>query len=138
MAVGLKTGPIFYTVGTGSFMHAFFSTVAYHLEGQKWGSKFPILMNQLYSGEIQPEESKIALDEIKMIVKGLSELKPDQVIWDIEDLKKQPPWGNNIAHTITNMANYFVTSDGKPLLEVFETALQTSIAVKKTIKIHQL
>lgn len=138
MAVGLKTGPIFYTIGTGSFMHAFFSTIAYHLERQKWGSKFPVLMNQLYSGEIQPEESKIALDEIKMIIKGLSELKPDQVIWDIEDLTKQPPWGNNIANTITNMANYFVTSDGKPLLEVFETALQTSISVKKTIKIHQL
>lgn len=138
MAVGLKTGPIFYTIGTGSFMHAFFSTIAYHLEAQQWGSKFPVLMNQLYSGEIQPEDSKLALDELKIITEGLSELRPDQIIWDIEDLTKQPPWGNNIASTISSMSNYFVTSDGKPLLEVFETALETSIKVKKTIKIHQL
>jgi 2,3-bisphosphoglycerate-dependent phosphoglycerate mutase len=138
MAVGLKTGPIFYTIGTGSFMHSFFSTIAYHLEAQQWGSKFPVLMSQLYSGEIQPEDSKLALDELKIITEGLSELRPDQIIWDIEDLTKQPPWGNNIANAISSMANYFVTSDGKPLLEVFETALETSIKVKKTIKIHQL
>lgn len=30
--VGLKVGPIFYKIGNGSFLHAFFSTVAYNLE----------------------------------------------------------------------------------------------------------
>jgi len=56
MAVGLKTGPIFYIIGTGSFMHSFFSTIAYRLEDNKWGTKFPNLMNGLYNAEIEPDE----------------------------------------------------------------------------------
>lgn len=30
--VGLKTGPMFYRIGTGSFLHSFFSTITYNLE----------------------------------------------------------------------------------------------------------
>lgn len=136
MAVGLKTGPILYLIGTGSFMHSFFSTIAYRLEDNKWGSRFPNLMNGLYNAEIEPDESKWVLDELKIIRLELSILTPDKVIWDIDDLAKRPPWGDNIAETISNLSNYFVTSDGKQLLDVFETALQASIDVKKPIKIQ--
>jgi len=136
MAVGLKTGPIFYIIGTGSFLQAFFSTIAYRLEENKWGSKFPNLMNGLYNGEIEANESKWVLDELKIIKQELSNFAPDKVIWDIDDLTKLPPWGDNISKTITNLSNYFVTSDGKQLLDVFENALQDSIAIKKSIKIQ--
>ncbi len=138
MAAGLKTGPIFYLIGTGSLMHSFFSTIAYRLEDNKWGSKFPNLMNGLYKAAIEPEESKWVLDELKMIKQELSKLTPDKVIWDIDDLAKQPPWGDNIANTITHLANYFVTSDGRQLLDVFEKALQTSIDIGKPIKIQSI
>jgi len=136
MAVGLKTGPIFYIIGTGSFMHSFFSTIAYRLEDNKWGTKFPNLMNGLYNAEIEPDESIWVLEELKIIKQELSNLTPDKVIWDIDDLTKLPPWGDNIAETITDLSNYFVTSDGKQLLDVFENALQASIDIKKSIKIQ--
>jgi len=136
MAVGLQTGPIFYMIGTASFMHSFFSTIAYRLEDNKWGSKFPNLMNGLYNAEIEPEESKWVLGELEIIKQELAKLTPDKVIWDIDDLTKQPPWGDNIAKTITNLSNYFVTNDGKQLLDVFEKALNASIDIKKTIKIQ--
>ncbi|PZU79594.1 MAG: hypothetical protein DI529_17435 [Chryseobacterium sp.] len=136
MAVGLRTVPIFYMIGTGSFMHSFFSTIAYRLEDNKWGSKFPNLMNKLYNAEIETTESKWVLDELKVIKQELSKLTPDKVIWDIDDLTKLPPWGDNIAKTITNLSNYFVTSDGKQLLDIFENALQSSIDIKKPIKIQ--
>ncbi len=32
---------------------------------------------------------------------------------NIDDLFKQPPWGKNISNDITNLSNYFVTSDGE-------------------------
>jgi hypothetical protein len=52
MAVGLKVVPIFYKIGTGNFFNSFFSTVTYHLEKSKRGSKFPYLMKNLYQVEL--------------------------------------------------------------------------------------
>jgi hypothetical protein len=54
--VGLKVGPIFYKIGTGSLLHCFFSTIAVRLENGNWGSEYPILMKQLYQGEILPRD----------------------------------------------------------------------------------
>ena len=136
MAVGLRVGPIYYILGTGSFVHSFFSTIAYRLENNKWGSKFPNLMNELYKKEISYKKCKKIKSELEIIKDEFSKLTPDKVIWDIEDLAKQPPWGNNLAETITNMSNYYVTSDGKQLFDVFEKALQTAIETKKMLKIQ--
>ena len=136
MAIGLKTGPIYFLIGTGSFLHAFFSTVCYRLEDKRWGSRFPNLMNGLYQGEIQPAEAGWVLNELAAVQVELAAFSPDQVIWEIEDLSKRPPWGDNIAATITDLCNYFVTSDGRQLLEVMEKALRTSIEIQKPIKIQ--
>ena len=136
MAAGLKVGSSYYVLGTGSFVHSFFSTIAYRLENNKWGSRFPCLMNELYRKEIDYKKCLKILNELKIIKQELSQFAPDKVIWDIDDLNKQPPWGKNIAETITDMSNYYVTSDGKQLFDVLETALQTAIDIKKKIKIQ--
>ena len=39
--VGFKVKFYWYQIGSGDFLHAFFSTVAYNLENMKWGSRFP-------------------------------------------------------------------------------------------------
>ena len=50
--VGFKVKYYWYQIGSGDFLFSFFSTVAYNLENQKWGSKFPVIMNELYQGEL--------------------------------------------------------------------------------------
>ena len=50
------------------------------------------------------------------------------MVWEIEDLSKQPPWGNNISKDITDLSNYFVTSDGDDFLKIF---MHTMHALKK-------
>jgi 2,3-bisphosphoglycerate-dependent phosphoglycerate mutase len=47
------------------------------------------------------------------------------VVWDFEQRNVRPPWGDNISPTITSLADYFVTSDGRDLLAVIEEALLT-------------
>jgi hypothetical protein len=136
MAVGLRVGPIYYILGAGNFVHSFFSTIAYRLENNKWGSRFPNLMNELYKKETDYKKCIKMKKELETIKREFSKLTPDNVIWDIEDLNKQPPWGNNIAETITDMSNYYLTSDGKQLFDVLEKALKTAIETKKTIKIQ--
>lgn len=125
MGVGIQVGDIHYEIGAASFLHAFFSTISGNLE-DRWGSHFPRLMNELYQGRLPPGGAASALVELAEVESRLAHLAPDRVIWDIEDRSKQPPWGNNIAPEITDLSNYFVTSDGRDLINVLRKALEAS------------
>lgn len=123
MAVGVKVGSITDEIGTADFFHAFFSTVSARLE-DRWGARFPVLLNQLYQGSLPHSQAAAALGELAQISSELSALPPSAVIWDIDDRAKQPPWGDNISGDIINLANYFVTSTGRDLITTLMEALE--------------
>ncbi|EJI5143925.1 hypothetical protein NFA74_002019, partial [Campylobacter coli] len=56
--------------------------------------------------------------------KEFKNFTPKQIIWDIENLSLMPPWGDNISSDITNLSNYFITSDGNDFIELFKKVLQ--------------
>lgn len=138
MAVGLKVDFLWYPIGTGDFVHAFFSTVCYNLENQVWGSRFPNLMNNLYQGELSYENVDKAREELKIIREELAEYSPDKVVWDIEDLDKQSPWGEDISPDITNLSNYFITCDGDDIFEEFFKALHESQVERQNVMLENL
>jgi hypothetical protein len=138
MGVGFKVKYYWYQIGTGDFLHSFFSTISYHLEPNGWGSKYPYLLKELYNGKLSYDKIPNALEEMNEIYSKLLEYKPSQVIWDIEDLTKQPPWGGNISKEITNLANYFVTSDGEDLFKILKNALQKALNLKVNIEIETM
>lgn len=123
MAVGIELGSVIDEIGTGDFFHAFFSTVSGNLEPAGWGSRFPALMNKLYQGELTQQDAAAALAELDKVTAELAKLPAKKVVWDIEDRTKAPPWGNNIAKTITDLSNYFVTSTGRDLIELLREVL---------------
>jgi hypothetical protein len=137
MAIGLKVGPIFYKIGTGSFLNCFFSSITYHLENAKRGSKFPC-MKQLYQGELLCRDIPSAEIELKTIRSKLKSFSPDKVIWDIDDLSKKSPWNGNIADRITSLSNYFYTSDGVDLFDVFLKAFDAGKQIKKDVILKSL
>ena len=51
--VGFQVDLYWFQIGAGDFLYSFFSTVAYRLEGAKWGDRFPVIMKKLYQGEIK-------------------------------------------------------------------------------------
>ncbi|GGY21205.1 immunity 70 family protein [Paludibacterium paludis] len=124
MTVGLKLGSITDEIGSDDFFHSFFSTISGNLESAGWGSRFPVLLNKLYQGELSQEWAADALDELEAIRKMFSELPVTDVIWDLEDRKKTPPWGDVISNDITDLSNYFVTSTGRPLFSVIRECLE--------------
>lgn len=135
MAVGFKVKFYWYQIGNGDFLYSFFSTVAYNLENENWGSRFPIIMNELYYGKVSNENTEKAIKELGIIQKELKEFTPEKVIWDIEDLSKEPPWGSDISKDITDLSNYFVTSDGKDFLTVFSHALEKAKEINAELEI---
>ena len=138
MAVGFKVKYYWYQIGRGDFLHSFFSTVAYNLENENWGSRFPIIMNELYQRKMSWMNVDKAIAELNVIKEELKAFSPDKVIWDIEDLSKQPPWGNNISKDITSLSNYFVTSDGEDFLATFLRALEMAKEVSGDMEITSL
>lgn len=135
MAVGLKVKYYWYQIGSGEFLHSFFSTVAYRLENNNWGSKFPVIMNELYLGQLGENSVDKAISELRTIKEQLKKFSPDQVIWDVDDLSKQPPWGSEISKDITDLSNYFVTSEGEDLITILLHSLEKAKDVRASVEI---
>lgn len=127
MAVGLMVGYNWWTVGEGSFFNSFFSTIYVRLENNEWGSKYPVIMNKLYWGEIPLEYVETGIAELLSIQEEFKNFLPDEIVWDFEDLSATPPWGDNIAPNITNLSQYFITSSGSDLFDVMLTSFKFAI-----------
>ncbi len=138
MAVGFKVKYYWYQIGHGDFLHSFFSTISYHLEKNGWGSEYPFLLNELYNGKLENKNIDSAITELEEIKKKLQYYNPSQVIWDIEDLSKRPPWGDNISKDITNLSNYFITSEGEDLIDILIKALEKGLKTNSDVYIEKL
>lgn len=136
--VGLSVDFYWYEIGSGDFLFSFFSTVAVNLEGGKWGSRFPVIMNKFYQGKVKRNKVDKAIKEMEMIKSELKNFPPSKVVWDIEDLSQQPPWGDDISEEITDLSNYFVTNDGEDLIEVFMMAFNKAKELKKAVEIDSI
>ncbi len=120
----LQVDDTWWKVGTADFLRAFFSTVAAHLEPEGWGSRFPLVMTDLYGGSLQAKGAVTALEELREIRSQLQAYPPELVVWDFDDRHAEPPWGSDISTDITDLSNYFVTADGENLIDVVEAALR--------------
>lgn len=129
MSVGIKTGYSWYQLGRGDYLQSFFSTVAWYLENKKWGSKYPVIMKQLYGGELSYKDTDAAINELKSIRESLKKLSKinNKIIWDIRDISiKAPEWAINPNNEVVSLANYYVTQDGRDLIDVLLLALKDS------------
>ena len=131
-----RVGPIAYPVGSGPFLGSFFDTIAVRLEGGSRGSRYPTLASLYENGELASEIAGDARTHLAQAAAALAQFAPSDVVWDIDDPSLQPPWGDTIAPTIRTLADYHVTSDGRPLIAVLDTALDASARVDKPLRIE--
>lgn len=117
MTIAMKQGSVVTEIGPGGLLHSLLSTVAVHLENGEWGAKFPLIMNKFYQGSLPSNDVDAAIIEMQRIKNGLKLLTPDKAIWDIEDLRKAPPWGKSFGANVKSMADYFVTTTGRNLVD---------------------
>ena len=127
-----------FFIGDGEFFFAFFSTVAYNLEKWGWGSRFPCIMKKLYMGKLSYRKVDKAKKELLTIRRELKALPVSKLIWDIEDLNKQPPWGNDINDKVTDLSNYFVTYMGEDLFGLILAAFETAKEDKRDIHVESV
>ena len=136
--VGFKVKYYWFQIGSEDFLFSFFSTVDYNLENEKWGTKFPVIMNEFYLGELNSSRIPEAINELEQMKQGLAKYSPNKVIWNIKNLSAQPPWGTNISDDITDLSNYFVTSDGEDFITIFNHALLKAEELNCALKITSI
>ncbi len=127
-----------YELCETNFLVCFFSTICVRLENGVWGSKYPYVMNELYQGLLPKEHVVGVIDEFKDIADRLKGFSPDKVVWDYENQSLLPPWGNDISDDVTNLYNYFITSDGEYMFEVFEEVLHRASELNVDVKIVKM
>lgn len=117
MTIALKQGSVFTEIGPGDLLHSLFSTVAVHLENGVWGARFPTILGELYQGSLPASDADAALVEMREMKRELSALPPDKVVWDIDNLSADPPWGRQVGAHVTSVAGYYVTTSQRNLVD---------------------
>ncbi|GAB3601220.1 hypothetical protein GCM10027408_33060 [Microbacterium tumbae] len=130
-----RVGPIAYPVGGAEFLGSFFDTTAVLLENGSRGSRYATLASLYEVGELPPDHTAAARQELGEVAEALRSFAPSAVVWDIDDRTRRPPWGGDIASTITTLADYHVTSDGRRLITVLDTALEAADRIGKPLRI---
>lgn len=117
-------------------MTSFFDTIEYHLTKGLFGKKYPTVLKEFYNGRLSYQSLIQAETELKEIQQRLKKFDPSKVVWDKFDLTKRPPWGDDISDEITDLSNYFVTSEGKDLFEVLFDAIDKAKAEKTELVVE--
>ncbi len=133
MSISLWISNRSYEIGKNSFFWSFFSTVYIKLEKDNWGSLFPVIMNEFYSGNLSYKRCNKAIEELKRIREMLKAYPPEQIVWDAENLNTRPPWGGDISTSITSLSNYFLTSSGNDLFDVILNAFEEALKKRNDV-----
>ena len=97
--------------------------------------RIPHAMQFLRNGECSMEDVAKTKGEMATVIKELSSLKPDLLVYDLKKPECAPPWGNDYASTVTSCANLFTTADGDDLFTEIGKLLSYAMDNKLAIKV---
>lgn len=109
------------------------STICYHLAS--FEQQVPHVFDFIKKGYCSSKECLSAAREFNLVRDHLSQIKPDQIIYDYKNPEKQPPWGDKISPIITSCANYLTTGDGDDLLAEIVKILTYAAYAKVNVEI---
>ena len=138
MTLGLRAGFRSYPIGRVSLLYALFSTIAVRLEGNDWGSHYPVIMKQLYNGWIEADEVSQGLVELNEIVRQLRYFEAADIVWDYEDRKKKPTATYRKHISGLRLDECFITVRKENLLSVMVDACEYAIAIHRAVEIDEL
>jgi hypothetical protein len=132
--VDLYVANTMWRIGEDDFLHSFFSTVAYQVEREGWGSRFPALMKELYMGRLPKDRVPAAHRELDEVRARLSALPPSERVYSYDEPNLPTPW--DVPRGATTLADCFLTSGGKNLLDVLARALDVSAEAEADVEIR--
>ena len=114
MTIYTSDGEHSVNVGTGDIWYSLYSTAVVRFP-KNLTERIPHAMKFLKNGECRAEDVAITNEEMNTVIKEMSSLKPDSLVYDLKKPETAPPWGSNIASSVDSCANLFTTADGDDL-----------------------
>ncbi len=100
-------------IGTQDFFFSLYSTIKVRL---KRLDDIETAIHFFDTGICSSYDALECARQINLIRDRLSQIPPEDAVYDLNDITKKAPWADNISPTVTSCANLFTTTDGRDLL----------------------
>ncbi|MDK2040939.1 Imm70 family immunity protein [Aliarcobacter butzleri] len=132
--VGFKVDIIWSEFGYSETLYSWFSTICYRLENSKWGSRFPVVMNNFYYDEkngVKFEDLEKFKNELKTIKDEFSNLPIKDAIWSFEEnIYNVPNNKPNLNYNADNLSNFYVNTGMNTIYKIFEKVFERMLFFK--------
>lgn len=133
--ISLTVGDDARPLAAQAVVEAFFATVSYRLEPDGWSSRFPVVLNRLYSSRFEPQDVDAALQELDIIERELKTLPPERAIASLRNLARLDDAQLTVNRGAANLLEYFTAADGKtPILQQLRQAVLTARQNQQPVK----
>ena len=103
----------FVDVGNSDVLLSLYSTILMRIDKK---TDIQLAIEFLRTGDCNTENALECARQMNLIRDRLSQISPDNAVYNFKDLTKKAPWSGNLSPTITSCANLYLTADGKDLL----------------------
>jgi len=131
LSVGNRSGEL----APEAVVEAMFATISCRMEPRGRGTRFPAVMEDLYSGYVTPRRALEVLRELQEIEPALRAIPVSQVVWDFAASRRDDAH-EAVNHAAANALDYFVDGSGLPLLFRLREGLQECLAHRQVLNLR--
>lgn len=118
-------------------VEAMFTTIGCRLEPQGRGTRFPVVMDEVYAGYLTPARAADALKELDEIEACLRGIPVTHIVWSLADLRRRDDTGEAVNHKASNAFDYFIDVDGRPLLARLRDGVQECLNSQQPLRLGE-
>ncbi|MBR3158032.1 MAG: hypothetical protein IKF14_02900 [Atopobiaceae bacterium] len=101
-------------IGSTSVLYSLYSTIIMRIPDAVQIAGLAVKF--LHSGFCASEDCLATARQTNLLRDRLSQIPPEEAVYDMNDLDARAPWEGNISPVITSCGNFYTTSDGKDLI----------------------
>ena len=121
-------------VGSESIWFSVYSTVEVRLKSIKKEIRHAI--HFLETGSCKAMDAYETARQFNLIRDAFAHIKPENAVFNKDDLLLQAPWSNNLSGIVTSCGNLYTTADGKDLLFEVVSILTYAHYMNVDVKVH--
>lgn len=135
--VGFEVGMIFFPIGREEHLCSFFHSVHQRLEIQ-WGTKYPKIMNGLFSGELKYQEAPQALKELGAIKESYFTAAVGDFCHGLQKRLRGAPWQGRFLREHPFSLDFHLSPKSREIIQSLEDALKESMTFQENIQISSI
>ena len=121
-------------IGSNDILFSLYSTIMVRLQSDHSEIKEAVMF--LQTGVCKSGDALECARQFNLIRDKLSQISPNDAIYDMNDLSKKAPWEGQISPIVTSCGNMYTTTDGKDLLYEVVCVLTYAHYCKVDVKIE--